>query len=121
MAVSWPVSVPFRLRRTTWNAAPQPNFRVTPVAAGPKPKRRISSAVGETVVFVNPLYRAQFLTFETWYREDLMDGVLDFDAVHPITGAMRSWSFDGDQQQPYSVADRGPGRLDLTLRLVLLP
>lgn len=82
----WPNTVPRMPVRNSWRCQPGNNVIVSEVDAGPPKYRRRSTAVPEEASFTILMSSAQFVAFDTFWRNDLKGGALAFDFIHPWRG-----------------------------------
>ncbi|GGG59740.1 hypothetical protein GCM10011415_02080 [Salipiger pallidus] len=113
----WPASLPFFQSARGARRDVQPDVIRTPMSKGPaKVRRRSSSAPMQRQGRMSQLTLAQLDTFETFFREELGEGVLAFTATDPLDGLERSFRFVGG----YSVEPKGVRR-EVTATLEILP
>ena len=115
----WPATVPFADRPDSYKeSGPTANVKRTPMENGPvKTRRRFTAASrmvsGETSLLTD----AQIDTFETFYRDEIGDGALPFDAVSPRTGLTHSYRFMETYELIYVHADQSR----ISMKLERLP
>lgn len=122
MISHWPVSLPQKPRRGTWNGGPKDFRRKFQPEIGPPLFRRGSTAevmAYSQVVFPN-LDAAQRTAFETFYATTLAGGTLPFSWRDPDTDVPGLWIIEGGDLG-YSLSNRGANLRDLTLNLIRRP
>lgn len=113
----WPASLRFCPVNGTYTENRVDSTIRTSVDTGPDFVRRRFTAVPTNISLTLPkMSHAEYAVFQTWFRDDLSDGVLSFDADHPITGVAGSFRF----RSPYRAAKVGKG-IVVQLDLELLP
>lgn len=88
----------------------------TNMSNGPaKTRRRFTAAVENFTTTTGQMTKAQLIEFESFYRNDLLMGSLEFKATSPVYGTEKSFRFvDG-----YSVKAFGPGfKVSATLEVL---
>ncbi|GGG77523.1 hypothetical protein GCM10011415_28030 [Salipiger pallidus] len=114
---TWPASLPFFQSARGARRDVQPDVIRTQMSKGPaKVRRRSSSAPMPRQGRMAQLTMAQLQAFETFFCDELGEGVLSFTATDPLDGLERSFRFVGG----YSVEPRGVRR-DVTATLEILP
>lgn len=89
----WPNTLPQYVERSGYAEKPGDNTIETPVDAGPaKVRRRFTADVRRFTVALK-MSAAQCDTFEAFWRDDLLQGALPFDWVHPRTRAATTYLF----------------------------
>ncbi|MEN9062841.1 hypothetical protein [Ponticoccus litoralis] len=114
---AWPVGLPFFQSSRGARRDVEPDVIRTQMSKGPaKVRRRSSSAPMPRRGRMSQITLAQLDVFETFFREDLGEGVLSFTATDPLDGLERTFRFVGG----YSVEPRGVRR-EVTATLEILP
>lgn len=100
MAV-WPVTLP-QHPESGMSISPQRNkISFQPELGDSIDRRRGTAASKIYSINLPPLTKAQFAIFEEFFEDDLMDGVLPFTWLDPLTGVSHSWKFT-DDDPPYN-------------------
>lgn len=91
MAVPWPTAFPAYVE--DWRENELPVVIRTATETGPvKVRRRFTRA--RRVVSVQMIFTsAQYVSFQTWFRDVLLGGVQEFDFVNPYTQTTVSYRF----------------------------
>ncbi len=122
MIPHWPVSLPQKPRRGTWNGGPRDFRRRFQPEVGPPIFRRGTTAevmAYSQVLFPN-ITAAQRTVWETFYNTTLAGGTLPFSWRDPDTDAPGLWVIDGGDLG-YSMVNRGADLRDLTVNLIRRP
>lgn len=92
---TWPGTFPFLDDPSAHReSGPADNVTRTPVTSGPnKSRRRFTKAPHPISGNSGIMTDAQIDLFKAFFRDDLKDGALRFDATHPRTGATKSFRF----------------------------
>ena len=71
-----------------WSERAMPNIITFDAEVGAQKRRRRSTNSGYEYSAQYKMRHADVQTFWNWYENDLLDGVLRFDLVHPRTGTV---------------------------------
>lgn len=91
--LTWPSTLPQAPQAGDWTETPQRNVASFQPEVGPPKYRRRNTANGTVAEAVFMMTAAQVATFNDFYQNTLIDGVLPFNWAHPITGVVYSWIF----------------------------
>lgn len=86
MAETWPATIPQKTLAKDFSFSKGNNVIISQVDIGPAKKRRRYTDPIDTFAMSFDMTSAQYATFEAFYENTLLDGVLTFDQNHPITG-----------------------------------
>lgn len=89
----WPGTLPQFVFKNGYSEKPGDNTIETPVDAGPAKQRRRYTAKVRRFSVTMRFTPAERLIFENFHRDDLADGSLPFDWVHPLTQAPATFIF----------------------------
>lgn len=90
---SWPVSLPAFVMRPGYSEKPGDTTMETPMDSGATKTRRKGTADIRRFTTAMQMTAAQFDDFEGFWRDDLAQGSLPFDWVHPRTRAATTLIF----------------------------
>jgi hypothetical protein len=120
MAASWPSGVPFINRVVDLDRSgplgQKAEFK--PDVGLPKVRRRTTAAYREISGSTRGMTATEYANFVAFWEDDLADGVLDFTAPHPVTGATMTFRPTGEA---YGETNLGAGKTRVTLSLFELP
>lgn len=98
----------------------RPAFAQFTVDAGPAKRRRIFGNAVTDVKSPMIFTADQMVDFMEFYEETLLEGSLDFDWIHPVTGQLSSFRFSGPPS--FSKMESSLGKIyQCVLDLELLP
>lgn len=113
----WPANLPQKPLLDSFTHAPQENkVSFQPDVGPPIERRRGTAKMHEYKVEFPPINAEELAVFETWFEDDLADGVLHYLWAHPVTGVTYKWKIDS-----YSVGRHGNGGHVLKIALNQLP
>jgi hypothetical protein len=93
---SWPSNLP-QTPLYSFSEQRQRNVAAFKPEVGPAKLRRRSTAVPTDANAVFVMTDAQVDEFTDFYVDDLEDGSLPFDWVHPVIGTEYTWVFDSEE------------------------
>lgn len=113
---AWPSGVPFicSLRDLERSGPLGDRAEFVPDVGLPKVRRRTTASYRRLAGVTGVMDATQFAAFETFWTTDLAGGVLDFTAVHPVTGATATFRPAADSYGEALVA-AGLRRVSLVL------
>lgn len=113
---AWPTSVPFLCSLSDLDRTGPlgQKWEFTPDVGVPKVRRRTTAAYRRLSGATAVMTAAQYADFLSFWETDLSDGVLDFTATHPVTGATATFRPTGDTFGETLVA-AGQYRISLSL------
>jgi len=88
---AWPGTLPQYFNIAGYSEEPADNAIRTPMETGDIKIRRRFTGQYDIISGAIDMSAAQFETFKTFWRDDLKDGSLAFDWVHPTTRANASF------------------------------
>lgn len=116
----WPASLPQRPLAEKWSWSPQSNKISFKPELGPSIDRRRGSSTLRIYQGTWDFTSADMVAvFETWFETDLYEGLLQFQMVDPLDGAIYNWKFSADDQ-PYQIVSHRGTYHEMTCKLVRL-
>lgn len=117
---TWPATVPFLCSLTDIDrSGPLGNVsEFVPDVGLPKVRRRTTAAYRRLAGATPVIDATQYAAFLAFWEADLADGVLDFTATHPSTGATATFRPTGDGYGETLVA---AGKYRISLALYEIP
>lgn len=120
MPANWPSDVPFLCSLSdigrTGPLGQVSEF--TPDVGVPKVRRRTTASYRRLSGVTPPLTADQYAAFLDFWENSLADGVLDFNATHPVTGDTTTFRPTGDG---YSETLAAAGKIRIGLALYEIP
>ena len=118
---NWPEFMPAPVDNDIAIGAPIGAALRTSMDAGPAKQRPRFTAAPQPVTLVfKPISAANLAAFETFYKEDLSYGALDFHMQHPITDVVERFRFVASQE-PWGMKPIGKDAYRLNVNLERLP
>ncbi len=118
----WPLDLPQAPERRSWTGGPRESRASFDPEVGPPLARPRTTA--DTWIWsatFPSLSRAQLESFRTFWRSSLRRGALPFQWTDPVYLDVGRWMIATDGEQPFTVASRGGGLFDLSLKLIRMP
>ncbi len=121
MAVAWPTGVSQEAAASGTQGGPQDNAASFQPDIGPSIDRQRTTIAPEIIdCTLKPMEPAEYAIFRAWVKDDLKNGVLAFDWIHPITKA--ATEFRMVRQNPlFSWSVIGGELISISFRVIEVP
>ena len=119
----WPTSVRQPVLRDGFNRSPLPANRVTKTEKGRPKRRKTATGRAETIALSQNLGRDEYIAFEVFVRDTLVNGTKPFIRWHPYfgTGYPVICEFNpADNEPPFTQTLITGGRVQVTYTLLII-
>jgi hypothetical protein len=117
MTAAWPVGVPHRPKANSYSETPEDNLARFQPEAGPAITRRRSTIATAAITYDLVMDYLDYQIFETWWRETIAEGALEFTLAHPRGGGDGTFVMTA----PPTLVEFGRDTLLVSVALRLVP